>query len=140
MRYSLNRENKQLLRTSFDKENFTNHRSSRRRCSARKDVLRNFAKFTGKHLCQSLFFNKVWDLRPTTLLKRIWPSCFPVNLAKFLRILFSQSTSAQLLLVQTRHLWRITFYVSARFHDKAMKNREIILTHFRPMFDLCRNQ
>ena len=22
-------------------------------------VLRNFAKFTGKHLCQSLFFNKV---------------------------------------------------------------------------------
>ena len=25
----------------------------------KKDVLRNFAKFTGKHLCQSLFFNKV---------------------------------------------------------------------------------
>ena len=24
-----------------------------------KDVLRNLAKFTGKHLCQSLFFNKV---------------------------------------------------------------------------------
>ena len=25
---------------------------------------RNFAKFTGKHLCQSLFFNKVAGLRP----------------------------------------------------------------------------
>ena len=25
----------------------------------KKDVLRNFAKFTGKHLCRSLFFNKV---------------------------------------------------------------------------------
>ena len=25
----------------------------------RKGVLRNFAKFTGKHLCQSLFVNKV---------------------------------------------------------------------------------
>ena len=25
----------------------------------RKGILRNFAKFTGKHLCQSLFFNKV---------------------------------------------------------------------------------
>ena len=25
-------------------------------------VLRNFAKFTGKHLCQSLFFNKVAGL------------------------------------------------------------------------------
>ena len=35
-----------------------------------KGVLRNFAKFTGKHLCQSLFFNKVAGLRPATLLKR----------------------------------------------------------------------
>ena len=25
----------------------------------RKGILRNFTKFTGKHLCQSLFFNKV---------------------------------------------------------------------------------
>ena len=29
-----------------------------------KSVLRNFAKFTGKHLCQSLFFNEVAGLRP----------------------------------------------------------------------------
>ena len=28
-----------------------------------KGVLRNFAKLTGKHLCQSLFFNKVAGLR-----------------------------------------------------------------------------
>ena len=34
-------------------------RSSHRRCFVRKDVLRNIAKVTGKHLCQSLFFNKV---------------------------------------------------------------------------------
>ena len=34
-------------------------RSSHRRCSIRKDVLRNLAKFTGKHLFQCLFFNKV---------------------------------------------------------------------------------
>ena len=33
-------------------------RSSNRRHSVRKGVLRNFAKFTGKHLCQSLYFNK----------------------------------------------------------------------------------
>ena len=31
-------------------------RSSYRRCSVRKGVLRNFTKFTGKDLCQSLFF------------------------------------------------------------------------------------
>ena len=31
-------------------------------------------------------FNKVAGLRPATLLKkRLWPSCFPVNFAKFLR-------------------------------------------------------
>ena len=34
-------------------------RSNHRRCSVKKGVLRNFAKFTGKHLCQSLFFNQV---------------------------------------------------------------------------------
>ena len=29
-----------------------------RRCSVKKDVFKNFPKFTGKHLCQSLFFDK----------------------------------------------------------------------------------
>ena len=33
-------------------------RSSHLRCSVRIGVLRNFAKFTGKHLSQSLFFKK----------------------------------------------------------------------------------
>ena len=40
-------------------------RSSHQRCSFKKDVLRNFVKFTGKHLCQSLFFNKVAGLQNT---------------------------------------------------------------------------
>ena len=44
-------------------------RSSHQRCSIRKGVLRNFTKFRGKHLCQSLFFNRVADLRPITLSK-----------------------------------------------------------------------
>ena len=48
-----------------------------------------FAKFTGKHLCQSLFFNKVAGLRPATLFKkRLWHRCFPVNFAKFLKTPF----------------------------------------------------
>ena len=34
-------------------------RSSHQRCSMKKDNLKNFAKFTAKHLYQSLFFNKV---------------------------------------------------------------------------------
>ena len=34
-------------------------RSSHQRCSIKTGVLRNFAKFTGKNLCQNLVFNKV---------------------------------------------------------------------------------
>ena len=59
------------------------------RCSqpdvfCKKGVLENLAKFTGKHPCQSLFFNKVAGLTPETLLKkRTWHRCFPVDFAKF---------------------------------------------------------
>ena len=50
----------------------------------KKRYSKNLAKFTGKHLCQSLFSNKVVGLKPATLLKkRIWHRCFPVNFAKF---------------------------------------------------------
>ena len=52
-------------------------------------ALSNFAKFTGKHLCQSLFSNKDTGLKPATLLKkRLWHSCFPVNFVKFRRTPF----------------------------------------------------
>ena len=60
----------------------------------KKGVLRSFTKLIGKHLCQSLFFNKVADLRPATLLtKRPRHRCFPVNFATFLRTPSSQNTS-----------------------------------------------
>ena len=39
------------------------------RCYVRKDVLRNFAKFTGKCLYQTLFFNEVAIMRSAILLK-----------------------------------------------------------------------
>ena len=53
-----------------------NVRSSHWMCFVKKGVLKNFAKVTRKHLCQSLFLNKVAGLRP----------------------LFSQSNSGRLLL------------------------------------------
>ena len=58
---------------------FSCDRSSHRRCSVRKGVPKNFAKFTGKRL------------RPATSLKRLWHRCFPVNFAKFLRTLFNRT-------------------------------------------------
>ena len=70
-------------------------RSNYRRCSAEKDVLRNFTKFTEKHLCQ------VAGLRPATLLKKsLWHSCLSVNFVKFLRIPFP-----------TEHLWWLLLYI-----------------------------
>ena len=64
-------------------------RSSRPEVFCKKAVLKNFAKFTGKHLCQSLLFSKVAVLRPATLLKRrLWHRCFPVDFVKFLRTPF----------------------------------------------------
>ena len=74
-------------------------RSSHQRCSLKKGVLRNFTKFTGKHLCQSLFFYKVVGLRPATLLKkRLWHRCFSVKFVKFLRTPLLQNTSGRVLL------------------------------------------
>ena len=37
----------------------------------RKYVLKDFAKFTGKHPCWSVSFNKVEGLRPAALKKRL---------------------------------------------------------------------
>ena len=85
-------------------------RSNYQRCSLRKGVLRNFTKSTRKHLCQSLFFNKVPGLRPATLLKKMpWHRCFPVNFEKFLRTTFLQNTCVPLLI-----------FFSKDFHDFSL--------------------
>ena len=45
-------------------------RSSHPEVLRKKDVLKNFAKFTGKHLYQSLFFNKVASLQACDFIKK----------------------------------------------------------------------
>ena len=82
-------ENSQALKASgiltiiFD-QMFLRYRSSCPVMFSRKGVLRNFAKFTRKHLRQSLFFNKFAGLRPANLLKkRLWHRCFPLNFPNF---------------------------------------------------------
>ena len=42
-------------------------RSGRQEVFSKKSVLKNFAKFTGKHRCQSLFSTKVTGPKPATL-------------------------------------------------------------------------
>ena len=49
-----------LQLSSFSNDLGFIYRSSHQRCSMKKGVLRNFTKFTGKHLCQS--FIKVGNI------------------------------------------------------------------------------
>ena len=61
-------------------------------------VLENFAKFSGKHLCQSLFFNKVAGAACDFIKKETLDRCFPMNFAKFLRTPFFKEHLRWLLL------------------------------------------
>ena len=77
----------------------------------KKGVLRNFIKFTGKHLCQSLCLNKVAGIRPATFLKkRLWDTYFPVNFCEISKNTFL-----------TEHLW-----TTASEHHPAL----VILRNF----------
>ena len=93
-------------------DTITQARSSHWRCSVKKGVLKNFAKFTGKHLCQSLSFNKVAGLRSATLLKkRLWRRCFPVNFAKFLAFNFiKKETLSQVFSCEFCKISKNTFF------------------------------
>ena len=83
-----------------------NIRSSCLEVFCKKSVLKNLAKFTGKHLCRSFFFNKVAGLRPATLSqKRLWHRCFPLNFAKFSRTPFL-TAHLRCLFLKCLSLWK----------------------------------
>ena len=65
----------------------------------KKGDLIKFAKFNGKHLRQSRFFNKVAGLQARNFIKKeTLVQTFPVNFANFLRTSFLQNTFGRLLL------------------------------------------
>ena len=113
------------------------NRSSRLEAFCRKGVLRNFEKFTGKHLYQSLLFNKAADLRTVTLLKkRFWYRCFPVNFSKFLKTL-SIAEHLRWLLLKTsvnqlifrEELVDLQLYYSRTFSQEVFQH--ICFKHFK---------
>ena len=64
-------------------------RSSRSQMFFKTGVPKNFAIFTGKHLCWGYLFNKVVGLQAYNFIKmRHQHRCFPVNTAKFLGTAF----------------------------------------------------
>ena len=82
-----------------------------RRCSIKKDVLKNFAKLTEKkHLCWSLFVNKVSGLQ-FNLKGDSDTVVFFWFFAKFLRTPFSTEHLRWLLLDPAKHSW-YSFFVS----------------------------
>ena len=90
-------------------------RSSPPEVFCKKGVLKNFVKFTGKHLCQSLFLNKVAGLSPATLLKkRLWHRC-SMNFAKFLTTSFV-----------IEHFWWLLLKVIERISGKTQYNEGLI--------------
>ena len=67
---------------TLSKQNASRDRSSNPEVFCKKGVLRNFAKFTGKHLCQSLF-------QACNFIKKgLQHRSFPVKFVKFLRTPF----------------------------------------------------
>ena len=53
------------------------YRSSRLEVFSKKEILRNFTKFTRKHLCQNVFFNKVVETEARNfILKRTLTQVF----------------------------------------------------------------
>ena len=60
-----------------------------RRYSVKKGNLKNFAKFTGKHLASESVFKKFASFMPATLLKkRSQDRCFPVTFFGIFKITF----------------------------------------------------
>ena len=69
---------------------FNTIRSSRPELFCKKGVLKNIAKFTVKHLCQSLFFNKVsWASAPKLKSLTSFIDLFPTNFL-FIMICYQQ--------------------------------------------------
>ena len=104
-----------------------NVRNSHQRYSVKKGVPRNLTKFTGKHLCQGLFFNKVAGLMPATLFKKIlWHRCFPVNFVKFLRTPFL-----------TEHFGTTAFGILCRHNVFKVIDRDRMTSLLRLFWYLC---
>ena len=91
-------------------------------------ALKTFAKFTGKHLCWSLFLIKLQTLsagpQPCNFIKNgLQHRCFPMNLLKFLRLICRTPPVAA------------SFFSS----NKWMTNPTLFLKNFMSWYDSCRS-
>ena len=84
-----------FLLIKFLENAFWKFRSSHSQLFFKIDFLKNFAILTGRHLLWSLFLIKLQAWTSITLFKkRLYNSCFCVNIVKFLIKLFVWNTSS----------------------------------------------
>ena len=115
---------------------------SHQRCSFKKVILKNVSKFSGKHLCQSLFSEKFWEvfkntfftehLRTTT--SNTWHFRFHL-LSLHNQFLAGENTIEKILEKEKtsyKHLevWNIDFWISA--------DKDKVLFEFFKVFEKCK--
>ena len=126
-------------------------RSSRPDVICKKNVLRNFAKFTEKHMYQSLFFlteHLLWLLLPLAIcnIGKYFTrfSYFPLrekcpNTEFFLVSIFLYSIRIQENTDQKKlRIW--TFFTQCCFYFTRLKASEISLQGFRNSWNICHNE
>ena len=98
-----------------------NRRSSHPEVFLSKDVLKNFTKFTDKHLCQSLPFNKVAGWKPETVRSSYW------------------RCSKGLVFVKKKHC-KVNFWYQQIIHsntDSCCEHITVVLIHIYVSVSVC---
>ena len=99
----------------FRNLNLSSFKSSHQRCSVKKGVLRSFATFTGKHLCQSLFFHKVAGAACSFIKKETLAQVFSCEFCEISKNTFF-----------TEHLWATASVLSVGFSLGYHKRKTFI--------------
>ena len=89
------------------------YRSSVLEVFCEKGVLRNFAKFTGKHLCQSLFFNKVAGGACNIIKKETLVQVFSCEFCEISKNTFFYRTA---LVAALANIWNFSFLIKLLFY------------------------
>ena len=110
------------------------YRNSRLAVFYKKGALKNFTKFTRKHLQQSLIFNKVAGLRPATLSKkRLWHTFLIEHLRWLLLLLMLNqyiTTGMKMRFMMTNNWVRISEQKETQSSTHRVKwNRYIVKIH-----------
>ena len=91
----------------------------------KKGVLRNFTKLTGKHLCQSFFFDKVAGLRRATwVLLNFQEHFFTEHVRTTASETYQKLQKIYSKTIFNRFLYKLTTEVSLKFNHRIVKQTD----------------